>query len=174
LCVTSQPSGAPSEQSGLSADLRVPVVRQRTWKRKWRDVQHDRDAIAEIYNSDILDVDNFMRRIESFSKTCHELGAWIEATTGKPAKAAAKSPPALELCYWVAEAARLYEPPTPRAEVENLIRRGKTTRADITWTDTSTGALIIRKDALDFADECIAQWQKFFREHNLNPLPDQT
>jgi hypothetical protein len=172
--MTSQTSGDPSGPGGLSAALRIPVVRQRTWKRKWRDILHDRDAIAELYNGNGLGADDFMRRIESFCKTCHELGAWIEATTGKPAKAKAASPPALELCYWVAQTAGLYEPPTPRAEVENLFSTSTGIRADIIWTETSTGAIHNRKDALAFADECITQWEGFFGQHTLNPQPDET
>lgn len=78
---------------GLSFDVSVPLKAQRTWQRKWRDVLHDRNAIAETYQGDRIDVDDFTRRVEGFFKTCRELADWIEESTQLPAMDYARTPP---------------------------------------------------------------------------------
>jgi len=155
----------------LSADVSVPVVAQRTWQRKWRDVQHDRKSVADAYQGNQLDVNDFTRRIERFFKTCHELGDWIEEETGLPAKAFAKTPPALELCDAVAQTAKHHtrrqsgNPIT--AVVVKLFGDQSGIHADIAWTDTlgRSGT----NDALQLADQCIAEWETFFQRESLNP-----
>jgi len=149
----------------------VPVAAQRTWQRKWRDVLHARQAIVDVYQKEGLDADDFTRRIEQFFKTCHELGDWIEKQTGLPAKAYAKSPPTLELCNAIAQTAKHHQhdrgndPIT--AQVDEVFGGADTKHADITWSRQSgpNG----RIDALTLADDCIAEWRKFFNEHNLDP-----
>jgi hypothetical protein len=147
-------------------------VAQRNWLRKWRDVLHARKTIFEVYQGDQLDVDDFTRRIEGFFKTCHELGDWIEESTNLPAKDYAKAPPTLELCDAVAQTAKhhtrnpkLKDPIT--AVVVELFGDTAAIHADIAWTSNSRPSG--RDDALMLADRCIAEWERFFQQNNLNP-----
>jgi hypothetical protein len=157
---------------GLSFDVSVPLKAQRTWQRKWRDVLHDRNAIAETYQGDRIDVDDFTRRVEGFFKTCRELADWIEESTQLPAMDYARTPPTLELCDAVAQTAKHYarkpskwDPIT--AVVVELFGDTAGIHADVAWRSNFRPSG--RQDALALADLCIAEWKKFFQQYNLDP-----
>lgn len=155
---------------GFRMEASVPTIAQRTWQRKWRDVQHARRLILETYQGHHLDVDDLTRRIEGFFKKCHELGDWIEEETGLPAKAYAKTPPTLELCDAIAQTAKHHtrrqsgNPIT--AVVVELFSDQKGVHGDVAWT--SNAGNNGRVDALMLADQCVAAWENFFRENGLN------
>ncbi|MBO0882504.1 MAG: hypothetical protein J2P17_19660, partial [Mycobacterium sp.] len=110
------------------------------------------------------------RWAENFFTTCHELGDWIEEQTGLPATDYAKAPPTLELCDAMAQTAKHHtrqrgkDPVTAHVSVVHgdLIKH-----ADIVWTRKSGGSGT--EDALDLANRCIAEWEKFFQQNSLDP-----
>lgn len=153
-------------------DVSVPLVAQRTWQRKWRDVLHARDTIAQTYQGDRIDVDEFTRRIEGFFKTCRELADWLEESIGLPAISYARTPRALELCDAIAQTAKHFaRQPSKWDPITAVVVRlfGDTVgvHADVAWTSNArpSGS----QDALQLAEECIAAWEGFFEEHNLDP-----
>lgn len=151
--------------------MSVPVAAQRTWQRKWRDVLHAHQELADTYAGRGLDVDDLTRRVECFFKTCHELGDWIEESTGKPAKAYAKQPPTLELCDAVAQTAKHHTRRQSGSPITAIVVKlhGDQTgiHADIEWTSQSgnNGS----DDALKLADRCVDEWRQFFQLHGLDP-----
>ena len=155
----------------LSVTVAVPVAAQRTWQRKWRDVLHARQALADAYAGGVLDVDDLTRRVECFFKTCHELGDWIEESTGHPAKAYAKRPPTLEVCDAVAQTAKHHTRRQGGSRITAIVVKlhGDQTgiHADIEWTNQS--GKFGSDDALKLADRCVEEWRQFFQQHGLNP-----
>lgn len=156
---------------GLRMEASVPTIAQRTWQRKWRDVQYARKLILDVYEGQHLDVDDLTRRIEGFFKTCYELGDWIEEEKGLPAKAYAKTPPTLELCDAIAQTAKhhtRHQSGNPiTAVVVELFSDRKGIHGDIAWTSNSGNNG--RVDALILADQCVAAWESFFQQNGLNP-----
>lgn len=55
----------------------------RTWQRTWRDALHERQELANEYTQRRLWDDELTRRIETFFKTCRELGDWLKEATGR-------------------------------------------------------------------------------------------
>lgn len=160
------------QRPGLSAAVSIPVVAQRTWQRKWRDVLYARGCIADAYQGAQLDVDDFTRRVEGFFKTCNELGDWIEESTSLPAIAYARTGPALELGDAVAQTAKHHTRRPSRldpitAVVVELFADQTGIHADVSWTSNSRGSG--RIDALKLADDCIAQWRGFFQLNGIQP-----
>jgi hypothetical protein len=170
--VTFKADGTMKVKAGLMSAASVETIAIRTWQRKWRDVLHAREAIADVYQGSHLDVDELTRRIEGFFKACHELGDWLEEETGLPATRYAKTPPTLELCDAIAQTAKHHTRHQPwtdpiTAVVVKLFSDKKGIHGDIAWTSNSGNNG--QTDALELADQCIAQWKKFFQKHNLNP-----
>jgi hypothetical protein len=156
----------------MRADVAVPLEAQRTWQRKWRDVLHARQALADTYAGNALDVDDFTRRVENFFKTCHELGDWIEEATGRPAKTYAKQPPTLEVCDAVAQTAKHHTRQQSGSPITAIVVRlygdhQKRMHADLEWNDNAGRRG--KDDALKMADRCIGEWRRFFLQHSLNP-----
>lgn len=168
---TNKPVAGLGLKPKLSCTVAVPVVAQRTWQRKWRDVLHGQQALAEAYARDVLDVDDLTRRVEYFFKTCHELGDWIEESTGLPAKAYAKQPPMLEVCDAVAQTAKHHTRRQGGSPITAIVvkLRGDQTgiHADIEWRSQSANNG--SDDALKLADRCVDDWRQFFQQHGLNP-----
>lgn len=160
-----------SVRPSLTFDVAVPVVAQRTWQRKWRDVQHARQALADTYAGDHLDVDDLTRRVECFFKACHELGDWIQESTALPAKSYAKQPPTLEVCDAIAQTAKHHtrrQSGSPiTAIVVKLYDDQKGIHADVEWNGNA--GVSGRDDALALADRCHREWRRFFLQHNLDP-----
>jgi hypothetical protein len=157
----------------LTFTVAVPLITQRTWQRKWRDVLHEQQTLGNTYMGGDLHVDDFTRQVECFFKTCRELADWIEESTNLPAKAYVMGQPALELCDAVAQTAKHYtrrQPPGRdpiTAIVVKLHGDEIGNHADIEWTKQSgTGGGV---DALDLAARCVDEWQQFFQHHGLDP-----
>lgn len=150
----------------------VPVRTQRTWQRKWRDVEHAHGSLVEVYQGDGVNADDFVRRIETFFKTCHELADWIHRDTGRRAAFDyVRKAPTLMLCDAVAQTAKHHTRHQPgkdpiTAVVNEIFSDEAGKRAEIMWTSSSGSG---KDDALDLANRCIAEWEKFFQENNLDP-----
>jgi hypothetical protein len=159
----------------MNASVPVADVTQRTWRRKWREVLHDRQSLADAYAEDHLDAEHLNRRVEAFFKTCRELADWIEEATGRPAIAYVKSQPALDLCDAVAQTAKHYTRDPSRGRDSDPITAilvqlyGDETviHADIEWTKESGADGVV--DALDLARRCRDEWREFFQMHDLDP-----
>ena len=85
----------------------MPVENRRTWQRKWRDVLHAYDEVAESYKGGGLNDDKFTRRIELFFKTCRELADWLdEGDTRRDAKGYVNTATSLKFCDALAQTAK--------------------------------------------------------------------
>jgi hypothetical protein len=166
--------GAPlTVTAAFTAKVAVPVKPQRTWQRKWRDVQHELKMLTDIYAGNHVDQDGFTRQIESFFKTCRELADWIEESVHLPAIAYVNSPQsALELCDAVAQTAKHHtRRPNPgrdpiTAVVVSLYGDEKGVHADVEWQRQSGAGVA---DSLELARRCMDEWRQFFQQHGLNP-----
>ncbi|MDT5410932.1 MAG: hypothetical protein QOG14_3152 [Mycobacterium sp.] len=155
---------------GLSFDVSVPLTAQRNWQRRWRDVLHAREAIAEEYDSGAIRVDHLTRCIETFFKTCHELIDWIDESTSLDAKTYAKSSPTLLLCNAAAQTAKHYKRNQADAITVHVVElfgdQPGRVRAEVKWTSKRSNGTA---DALALADRCIAEWNNFFQLHQVDP-----
>lgn len=175
--MTTEPEESRPVEIGMrfDASVRVGDVAQRTWQRKWRDVQHERQALAAAYAGPGLDTEGLNRRVESFFKTCRELGDWIqESKVARTSRYIHKKGSALKVCDAVAQTAKHFKRRPDRkrdpitaivVEVHNDHQQG--IHADIAWN--SKGGNNGQEDALKLADRCIAEWQAFFQARGLNP-----
>lgn len=146
---------------------------QRTWQRKWRDVLHERRALANEYAQRRLWDDELTRRVETFFKVCRELGDWLKEATDLDALAYLHASADLQVCDAVAQTAKHFarNPSQGRdpitAVVATLNETGNGPRASLCWT--SAGGRNGQADALELADRCITEWEKFFQQNGLDP-----
>lgn len=159
-------------KSGLSASIAVPVDRQRTWQRKWRDIVYYRDQLADAYVTHHLYVDDLVRRVESFFKTCHEFVDWLTEEKGLPAEDFARKSWPLQLCDAAAQTAKHYKRKPSKydpitAFVVKVSTHDNGVRADFEWA--SAAGRNGKTDALELANECITEWEQFFAQHKLDP-----
>ncbi|WP_301149008.1 hypothetical protein [Mycobacterium simiae] len=164
---------------GLTMRVSVSGAQQRTWQRKWRDVMFWHGTLTDIYNGDVLDQDGFTRCVETFFKNCHEVGDWVQETTGLPAKRYVRNGPTLALCDAISNGGKHHtRRPRPgrrgrhddpiTAIVDDLTGDETGIHADITWTSKRHGSG--KADALKLADDCIREWEAFFKKHGLHPV----
>ncbi|MDX1880127.1 hypothetical protein SBE55_20200 [Mycolicibacterium sp. 141076] len=161
-----------SPSIGFTASLNVRTW-QRTWQRKWRDVLHERQALANEYAQHRLWDDELTRRVETFFKTCRELADWLQEATGFDALSHLHASADLQVCDGVAQTAKHFvrNPHPTRDPITGVVATLNGTangpRAHLSWT--SAGGRNGQADALDLADRCIAEWEKFFQQNGLDP-----
>jgi hypothetical protein len=131
-------------------------------------------ALTDIYTGNHLDQDGFTRCVETYFKTCHEVGDWVEETTRLPAKRYVRTAPTLRLCGAISNTGKHHtRRPSKRsvdpinAIVGKLMSDEKGIHADIEWASRRRGSG--KADALKLADDCVAEWKQFFQKHSLNP-----
>lgn len=150
--------------------MSVSVPLQRTWQRKWRDVLYYRESIAEEYERGELRVDQLTRCGESFFKTCHELIDWIDESTSLKARAFARKSEALKLCDAAAQTAKHYrrdnDDKVTFEVVELYGSQSGHVIAQVKWTSARNSG---SADALKLADDCIAEWERFFQLCGVDP-----
>jgi hypothetical protein len=139
-----------------------------TWQRKWREIAGAHTALAEIYGGNRLHQDNFTKAIEDFFKLSRELADWIDQQVpGVQAMGYVNSAVSLQLCNAMAQTSKHHTRTHGiTAKVNQMYSDAAGIHADIAWTDGSTGGTV---DALQLASDCIAEWQAFFLQHQLDP-----
>jgi hypothetical protein len=165
--VAPEPRGMMIEPQ-LIVEASVNGVPQRTWQRKWRDIQNAHTALAGIYGGKGLDQDGFTTAIEVFFKTCRELADWIDQQQpGYNATNYVNHGQWLEFCDAMAQTAKHHTRNRGiTAYVDKMFNDRSGIHADIVWTSNSGSGT---RDALKLADDCIAEWQAFFQQHSLDP-----
>ena len=150
----------------------------RPWEEKWTLILHNRDRLEQIYSGQITGAGNLDAEsaANSVFVECHNLKDWLKWTL--PGGVTNKA---------VNEFFHGSRPLTEAAALSNShkhhtrndggmlarIRRYETDsvgsgckmECEMYWGDSSRS---YTKDALPLADECVAEWRKFFRRHHIS------
>lgn len=149
----------------------------RPWEEKWTLILHNRDRLEDIYRGQMTGAGNL--DAESAANNvfveCHNLNDWLKWTLpGGITKKAVndffrESGPLTE----AAALSNSHKHHTRndggmlariRQYESDSVGSGCKMECEMYWGDESRS---YTKDALALADECVAEWRKFFRKHNI-------
>lgn len=156
--------------------IKIGKDNHRPWLEKWRFVLHHGDRLRRYYVSDVPDTGNL--DVEAwatgFFVECDHLVDWLSqdvsalgGVTEKEIRDFAESSEALQRCDAICNTHKHHTrgvPTKPTARIGDVEQSGGRWRVtvELDWLLRPNGPTI---DALDLADQCVAEWRRFFKLH---------
>ena len=168
-----QATAALAAVTAFDASVSVGYNPDRPWQQKWRDVQNGLSGIEQVYAAADINDEVIRRQVEDFFKGCREMADWVKEQAGKPeAMAYVNSDPDLVICDGMAQTVKHHtrrpqRDPDPLTARVARVHGGGGVRVEIDWSRPSGASGT--EDALDLARRCVAAWESFFQQNNLDP-----